>query len=166
MVTISPLQIKDAEPLARLANNKKIFDNVRDHFPHPYTKEDAIEFIERVSLEEPILTFSIRFEETFAGVIMLFPQTDVYKHSYELGYWLGEPYWNKGIVSRAIQIMLKYAFEELGGTRIFAAVFGYNAASMKVLEKNGFQKEGVLRKAVFKNQVFVDEHRYGKLASD
>jgi len=83
-----------------------------------------------------------------------------------LGYWLGEPYWNKGIATTAVNIITDFAFGELAFKRIYAGVFEYNLASMKVLEKNGFVKEGICRKAVLKNDKFWDEHLYAKLKQE
>ena len=156
----------DTETLSRLANNKKIWDSVRDHFPHPYTLEDAKEFIERKSDEIPAHTFAIvNKEDELCGVISLIPQEDVYRISAEIGYWIGEPYWGQGIATHAIALMTRYGFQELHLERIFAAVFDFNEASMRSLEKNGFQKEGVFRNAVIKNGQIRDEHRYARLKS-
>jgi len=90
-------------------------------------------------------------------------QQDVYRKSVEIGYWLGEPFWGMGIATKAVGLIASHAFEDLGLMRIFAGVFEYNIGSMKVLERNGFQKEGIAKKAVFKSDKFWDEHRYYKL---
>ncbi len=163
-IRLEKLCTDDAEPLALLANNKRIWDCVRDHMPHPYTLEDARAFIERSEEEEPPHTFAIiNAENRLCGVISLIPQDDVYRISAEIGYWIGEPYWGQGIATQAVALMTLYGFEQLNLERIFAGVFDFNLASMKVLEKNGYQKEGVLRKAAIKNGVIRDEHRYAIL---
>lgn len=149
--------------MAQLANNKKIFDNVRDHFPFPYKEEHAEAFIKKTLKEDPRQTFGIEYKGDLCGAIGFIPQNDVYRKSAEVGFWIGEPYWGKGIVTRAIQLITDYGFNELNLARIYAGVLEYNIGSMKALEKNGFKKEGVLIKAAYKNEQFYDEHRFYKL---
>lgn len=112
------------------------------------------------------MTFGIFREKELCGVIGLKPQSDIYRMSVEVGYWIGEPYWGQGIAHQALEQIISFGFAELSINRIFAAVFSQNAASIKVLEKAGFQKEGILKKAVFKNGEFLDEIRYGLLKKD
>lgn len=135
-------------------------------FPHPYTMQDAEKFLDSVKQQDPPITFAIEDDYEFAGVIGLVLQQDVYRKSAEIGYWIGEPFWNKGIASKAVGLVCEYAFEILGLQRLFAGIFEGNTASMRVLERNGFQLEGIGRMAVFKNNKFLDEYRYGKLRSD
>ncbi|MBT8209515.1 MAG: GNAT family N-acetyltransferase [Eudoraea sp.] len=166
-ISLRPLTPADTEILARLANNKKIWDGVRDHFPFPYTLDDALDFIDRKAEEVPAYTFAIiNQEDNLCGVISLVPQEDVYRRSAEIGYWIGEPFWRKGLATQAISLMTRYGFEELQLERIFAAVFDFNLASMRALEKNGYQKEGIFRKALVKNDQICDEHRYAKLKKE
>jgi len=153
----------DKDSLAKLANNKKIFDNVRDFFPHPYTEKDAIEFIGMCEQESPASTFAIEFQQEFAGVIGLGVQTDVYRKSAEIGYWIGELFWNKGIATTAITLMLDHAFNNLNLIRIFTGVFDFNKASRRVLEKCGFKLEGIFEKSVIKNDVVCNEYRYARI---
>ena len=160
-INLSPLHYADKERLVRLANNKKIWMNVRDMFPHPYSVSDAERFIESTTQQDPQTTFAIRYNLKFAGVIGLVLQGDVYRFSAELGYWIGEPFWNKGIATQAVKLMIQYAFEELKLLKVFAGVFEGNEASKRVLEKCGFELEGIARKAVFKNDALMDEYRYG-----
>ncbi|UJH68363.1 GNAT family N-acetyltransferase [Allomuricauda sp. SCSIO 65647] len=157
------LRPSDIASMAKLANNKKIWNNVRDHFPHPYSERDAEAFL-KLQNEEVQQNFAIEYNGQFCGVIGLILQKDVYSKSAELGYWIGEPFWNRGIASKAVELILKYGFEDLKLARIFANTFEFNVASMKVLEKNGFYKEGIAKKAVFKNGSFWDEHRYALLS--
>ena len=155
--------MSDKSQLAKLANNKNIWDNLRNAFPYPYSEGDAESFLNRVIEEKPQLNFGIEYKGSLCGVIGLVVQKDIYQKSAEIGYWIGEPFWAKGIASKAIQLMTTYGFEDLKLIRIFAGVFEFNITSMKALEKNGYKKEGVFKKAVFKNDNVVDEHRYFKL---
>lgn len=165
-ISLKKLSPDDAPQIARLANNKNIWNNLRDYMPFPYQLSDAKGFIELVSHQNPCLTYGISFHDELCGVVGVNDQKDIYKKSVEIGYWLGEPYWGKGIASAALKLMTNYAFDTLDINRIYTSVFEANHASMKVLNKNGYTKEGILRKAVYKNDVFLDEHRYGILRSE
>lgn len=160
-VHLRELRYDDRQKLSELANNKKIWDKVRDFFPHPYTLENAIQFIELCSKENPKLTFAIEYYDNIVGVIGLVPQSDVHRLSAEIGYWIGEPYWNKGIATTAVRLMLNYGFNTLQLQRIYTGVFDDNKASQRILEKCGFEFEGIFRKAVIKNDKIIDEYRYG-----
>lgn len=165
-VQLRSLRDTDASEIAKLANNIKVWNNLRDLMPHPYSQNDAVSFIEMVKKEERPVTFGIEYEGNLCGVIGITPQTDVYRKSAELGYWIGEPYWGQGIATQAVEMILKYGFEHFDIERVYAGVIEPNVASMKVLERNGFIKEGVSRRAVFKNNEFHDEHKYGKLIGE
>ena len=162
-IKIRPLNLSDKSELAKLANNKKIWDNLRDYFPYPYNENDADSFIKLTEQENPKQNFGIEYNGKLCGVIGLIIQKDVYRKSAEIGYWIGEPYWGMGIATKAVELITGYGFNILNLNRIYTGVFEYNTASMKVLEKNGFEKEGIFKKAVFKNKKFFDEHRYYKL---
>ncbi len=162
-IVLRSLTLADAAPLARLADNKKIWDNLRDYIPFPYRESDARAFIAHVLKEKPQQTFAIAHEGVLCGVVGLVVQQDVYRRSAEMGFWLGEPYHGRGIATRAVALITAYAFKELKLVRVFAGVFDHNTASMRVLEKNGYLKEGILRKAVYKNGRLLDEHRYAIL---
>lgn len=162
-IILRPLHDNDKVSIARLLNNKRIWDNLRDFVPFPYTPEDASRFIEIKKSESPPATFAIESEDSFCGIIALAGQTDVYKKTAEIGYWIGEPYWNKGIATVAVNLITAYGFEELGFVRIHTGIFEYNIASMRVLEKNGYKKEAVFEKAVFKNGKIWAEHRYARI---
>ena len=164
-VHIRPLQHADQSELAKLANNKKIWDNLRDYIPYPYTDNDAEIFINITKNETPQQTFGIEFQHKLCGVIGLIVQEDVYKKSAEIGYWIGEPYWKKGIASKAVSLITEYGFNELLLNRIYTGVFEYNVGSMKVLEKNGFEQEGIFKNAIVKNGKVYNEHRYYKLST-
>jgi RimJ/RimL family protein N-acetyltransferase len=162
-VSIRSLNDADRTQLALLANNKKIWDNLRNHMPHPYSSEDAQDFIETTKKEKPQENFAIDYEGKFCGIIGILLQADVYAGTAEIGYWIGEPFWNLGIATEAVRQVTNYGFEQLGLRRIYASVFAFNAASMQVLEKNGYSKEGVGRSAIMKNGVIADDHRYSIL---
>ncbi len=159
LITLRPLEKSDAQALAKVANNKKIADNLRDMFPHPYSLENANWFIQFVDSQPDTPRFAIEYQGEFAGMIGLHPQPDVYRKSVEIGYWLGEPFWGKGIATDAVKLIVDYGFNNLDINRIWAGVFAYNDGSKRVLEKNGFELEAVLKKAVYKNEKYWDEHR-------
>ncbi len=159
-IRLRPFREEDAPVLARLLNNKKIWNNIRDFVPYPYSEQDARDFISICRKEDPQYTFVIEYEGLLAGVVGLVPQTDVYRISAEIGYWLGEPYWGKGIMTEAVKRMVDYGFHHLKLVRIFTGVFDYNKGSQRVLEKAGFQLECTFRKALIKNEVVCDEYRY------
>ena len=161
-ITLRPLTDDDKKVLARLANNRKIWDNLRDLMPHPYTVENASFFINLTKQEDPQMTFAIDYDGELCGVIGLVAQHDVYKKTAEIGYWIGEPFWNKGIATEAVKLITGYGLNQLDLIRIHTGVFEYNTISMKVLEKCGYKKEGVFEKAIIKNGQVWSEHRFSK----
>jgi RimJ/RimL family protein N-acetyltransferase len=162
-VIIRPLKEEDAERMAELANNIKISENLRDGFPNPYTLNDAIAFIKKFKDQKQAKVFGIEYNGDYVGNIGLVPETDVYRSSAELGYFIGEPYWNKGITTKAIKLICDFGFKNLDIVRIHSGIFEYNKASQRVLEKCGFEKEGISRKAIFKKNKLWDELRYAKV---
>jgi RimJ/RimL family protein N-acetyltransferase len=163
-IKIRALKISDKAELAKLANNKKVWDNLRDYIPFPYKESDAEFFINLTNEENPKQTFGIEYKGKISGVIGLVIQKDVYKKSAEIGYWIGEPFWGNGIATKAVKLITEYGFDKLNLNRIYTGVFEYNTASMKVLEKNGFEKEGIFKNAILKNDKICDEHRFYKLS--
>jgi len=161
-ISLKRLELSDIRRLAVLANNKNISDNLRDIFPHPYSEKDAESFIKTTLEENPERTFGILSDNSLCGVTGLLPQEDVYKISAELGYWIGEVFWGQGIATEAVRLITEYGFQELGLIRIYSGVYEFNKASMMVLEKNGYQKDCIFKKAVIKNKTIMDEHRYSK----
>lgn len=159
-ITLRPLHNEDKVAIAKLANNKKLWDNLRDIVPHPYSLKDAEFYIEMMTAQDAPPTFAIDFENQFTGVIGLVPQSDVYRKTAEIGYWLGEPFWGKGIMSEAVAMVTDYGLHKLGIMRIHAGIFEYNIGSMRVLEKCGYEKDGIFKKSIFKNDQIWDEHRY------
>lgn len=164
-VSLRSLEQADAAPMSVLANNPAIARNLRNVFPHPYTPEDAAFYIEKAREGAWGYCRAILYRDAFAGVISLTPQQDVYRHTAEIGYWLGEPYWHKGIMTEAIRLVCRHAFSETGITRIYAGVFSYNRYSAAALVKNGFVLEGIKKKAVLKQNELFDEHFYALLKS-
>ncbi len=162
-IKIRPLKLSDRAELAKLANNKKIWDNLRDYIPFPYKESDAEFFIDLTKKEDPKQTFGIEYKGKLSGVIGLVMQKDVYQKSAEIGYWIGEPFWGNGIATKAVELITEYGFNQLDLNRIYSGVFEYNIASMKVLEKNGYKKEGIFKNAILKNEKICDEHRFYKL---
>ncbi|MBE0653673.1 MAG: GNAT family N-acetyltransferase [Bacteroidales bacterium] len=148
--------------MAELANNEKISINLRDGFPHPYTVDDAERFIAICNQQSPPTVFAIEFKGTYVGNIGLHKGEDIYRKSAEIGYFLGEPYWNKGIMTKAVNLICEYGFDELDIVRIFTGVFDYNLASQKVLEKCGFEREAIFKKAVVKKGNIYNEVRFAK----
>jgi len=155
-------RFSDKKSLAENANNINIWNNVRDYFPHPYTEKDAEEFIQMVfDKPKPCTDFAIETEGQAVGGIGIVPQTDVHKITTEIGYWLGEKYWNRGIMTHAVRQMVEYTFENFPVTKIYAPIFEYNIASMRVLEKAGFVREAVLKESAIKNGKTIDLYYYG-----
>jgi RimJ/RimL family protein N-acetyltransferase len=147
--------------LVKHANNKKISDNLRDRFPHPYTEKDAEWFINFVLKDNnPIKNFVIEIDNEAAGVISLMPCEDIYRLNAEIGYWLGEEYWGKGTMTEVIKAIVKYGFDNLGIKRIFALPFATTLASCRVLEKAGFKKEATIENGVIKNSRILDYYIY------
>jgi RimJ/RimL family protein N-acetyltransferase len=158
--TLRAFRPDDREKLARIANNPKIADNLRDRFPSPYSPEDAGDFINNVLENDQDLILAIEVNDQLAGAIALNVQSDIYRHTAELGYWLGYEYWNRGIMTEAVKAIVNWAFENTGIVRIYSGLFSSNPASARVLEKCGFHKEAILRNAVLKHGKFLDEYRY------
>jgi len=162
-IKLRPLRLSEAGRMAELANNDKIACNLRDGFPNPYTLADADNFLSKFTNQDPVTYFGIDFNGEYVGNISLVPCQDIYRMSAEIGYFIGEPYWNKGIVTTAVNLITEYGFQQLGIIRIQTGVFEYNTASQRVLEKCGFVKEGIFRKSVIKRGKLWDEVRYAKL---
>ena len=153
-------RIGDEDSLARHANNHKIWRNVRDAFPHPYTLADAEEWISSASTAMPVTSFAIEVEGEAAGGIGFILGADIHRRSAEIGYWLGEQYWGRGIVGEAVRAMTDYGFETFDLARIWAGVFEWNPASSRVLEKAGYLFEARLKMAATKEGLTVDELIY------
>jgi len=155
----------DEAALVKYADNRKIWLNLDDRFPHPYTAADAREWI-ALSTREPVTNFAIATEKEAIGGIGLRLLEGIFLRSAELGYWLGQPYWRKGIVSAAVPVIVDFGFKELDLVRLQALVFARNTASAHILEKCGFRLEGRLVKGVYKNGENIDALLYARLHDD
>jgi len=149
----------DEYALVKYASNRRIWINLRDSFPHPYTMDDARWWIGHAA-NKPGTNFAIINGAEAIGGIGIMLQEDVYRHSAEIGYWLGEPFWGRGIATWALSAMTKYAFATFNIVRLYATVFEWNPASARVLEKNGFHLEGILHKSITKGGSTIDSSLY------
>ena len=152
--------LEDAEALAKYANNRNVWLNLRDAFPHPYRTEHAVAWLRYLEWQAPEIHFAIASADEVIGYIGLGLQTDVFRRSAEIGYWLGEPFWGRGIATAALQALTEYAFFKFNLLRLFAYVNVTNPASVRVLEKAGYVREGRLRKNVSKDGQVIDQFLY------
>ncbi len=155
---LRPWLPSDVEALVKHANNRKIWRNLTDGFPHPYTLADARAYVGTATRSET--TFAIEVVGEAAGSIGLEVQTDVYSRGALIGYWLSEAYWGRGIMTAAVQVVTAYGFSHLNLARISAAIYAWNLPSMRVLEKAGYHLEGRRHKAVTKDGQTIDDVMY------
>ena len=155
-------RLSDAASLAENANNINIWNNLRDGLPHPYSEEDGKQFIEMALAQpKPATLLTIAVDGQAVGSIGIVLRTDVERISAELGYFIGEKYWNKGIMTEIVKQMVSYAFANFPYLhKIYATPFDFNTASHRVLEKAGFAREAILKQAAIKNGQVVDLHYY------
>jgi RimJ/RimL family protein N-acetyltransferase len=153
----------DVQSLQQQANNINISRFLFDRFPHPYTVADAEKFVSGHQNQYRLTNFVIAVNGSLAGVIEFKPGEDVYSKRAQLGYWLGEDFWGRGIMTEAIKLITGYTFEHFDLVRIQATVNSNNLASMRVLEKAGFVKEGILKNGIVKYGEVMDEHLYALL---
>jgi len=162
-VNIRPFNNVNKASLIALSNNKHISNNLFDAFPFPYTSEAADAFLKDAIETIPHQRLAITYHGEHVGNIGLHPLRDIYRNTAEIGYFVGEEFWGRGIATEAIKQMIVNGFSELKLRRISAGVMDYNKASARVLEKVGFQFEGVSKGAILKNGVVYDELRFGIL---
>ncbi len=160
---LRPWRRGDEHSLVKHANNRRIWENVRDHFPHPYTLADAERWIFYTSTSLVDKVFAITVDGNAVGSIGLVPKEDVYRKSMEIGYWIGEEVWGRGIMTEAIGAVKEYAFDNFDIVRLYADVFEWNTASARALEKNGFHLEARLQKAIIKDGLIGDLLMYAKI---
>jgi ribosomal-protein-alanine N-acetyltransferase len=165
-LALRPVVPADAEAFARLANDRQVWRNLRDAFPHPYTLESARAFIAKQAEPSDARVFGIEVDGVLAGACGVHPFTDVYARGAEIGYWLGQPFHGRGIATKAIGALTAFAFGTMTLERLQAGVFEWNLASARVLEKNGYVREAVLRKSVFKDGQLIDSFLYAKLRGE
>lgn len=153
----------DLDALVRHADNPKIAANLRDLFPHPYTRDAGRLWLEAVLRADPRTRWVIAVAGELAGSIGVTPKSHEERCTAEIGYWLGEPFWGRGIMTEAVGALTGYAFGAFDVGRLEAGVFSGNVASMRVLEKNGYTLEGTLRHRVVKNGEVRDQLMYARL---
>ena len=160
-------RISDKADLARILNNKKIMDNLRDGLPYPYTEKDAEEYITSVLSADKSKTFAfaITLDDKVIGSIGVFRCGNIHSRTAEMGYYISEPYWGKGYATSAVRQTCRYVFENSDIIRIFATPFAHNAGSCRVLEKAGFQYEGTLHCNAVKNGKVLDMKMYALIKS-
>lgn len=152
----------DKRNLLRFANNRAIWRNLLDTFPHPYTEADAQFWLEHVKANSNC-DLAIQFEGEAVGGVGVIPQRAVAQKTAHFGYWLAEPMWGRGIATAAARAMTAHVFATMPLWRLEATVFAWNPASMRVLEKAGFSREGVLRKSAYKDGELIDSIMYAKI---
>ena len=157
---IRSYELSDKVSLVKYANNYNVSKLLRDQFPFPYTLTDAETWLIHACNQDPETNFVIANNKEMIGAIGVNLLEDVNRFSAEIGYWIGEPFWGKGISTRALKNFTEYAFKNFNLNRIYAYVFEGNAASERVLLKAGYRKEAIFRKAVFKENKFLDQHIY------
>ena len=160
--------LSDAKELAAALSNKKVQDNLRDGLPYPYTEQDGTDYISAMlsADENEIFAFAITVDEKLVGSIGIFRQGNIHRQTAELGYYIAEEYWGRGIMTEAVRQICAYVFEKSDIIRIYAEPFAYNAASCRVLEKAGFQYEGTLRSNAVKNGEVIDMKMYSLLKTE
>ena len=158
-------ELSDARDLATALSNKKIQDNLRDGLPYPYTEQDGKEFISAMlaANENDTFAFAITVNGKIIGSIGAFRQGNIHRQTAELGYYIAEEYWGKGIMTEAVKQLCDYVFSNTDIIRIYAEPFAHNIGSCRVLEKAGFQYEGTLRCNAVKNGKMLDMKMYSKL---
>jgi len=159
-ILLRPWSTKDLKDLVHYANNFNVSKFMTNKFPYPYTNEAGITFITYATMDKPTHIFAIEIDGHAVGGIGVHLQTDIQQKNAELGYWLAEPYWGKGIISQAIKEIIPFAFNTYDIVRLFARPFGNNIASQRVLEKAGFTLEARIEKGLYKNEEFQDELIY------
>lgn len=161
-------ELSDAKDLAVALSNTKIQDNLRDGLPYPYTEQDGIDYISAMlsADENDTFAFAITVEGKVIGSIGVFRQGNIHRQTAEVGYYIAEEYWGKGIMTKAIKQVCKHVFDKSDIIRIYAEPFACNMASCRVLEKAGFQYEGTLRKNAVKNGKIIDMKMYSLLRTE
>lgn len=161
-------KLSDAAALAVAISNKKILNNLRDGLPYPYTEKDGADFISDMlsANEDETFAFAITVDNNVIGNIGVFRQENIHRQTAELGYYISEEYWGKGIMTEAVKQICEYVFSNSDIIRIYAEPFAYNTASCRVLEKAGFQYEGTLRNNAVKNGKVIDMKMYSILKAE
>jgi [ribosomal protein S5]-alanine N-acetyltransferase len=156
---LRPWQSSDLESLLKHANNADVSRFLTDKFPHPYTKDDGLQFLE-IAMNTANHIFAIDVNGEAVGGMGLHIQSDIMRKNAEVGFWLGKELWGKGIASKHLPTLITYAFSNTDITRLYARAFGNNKGSQRVLEKSGFILEAHLKDTIFKHDEFLDELIY------
>ena len=156
-LALRPWQAADLDDLVASANNPNIAAYMTDAYPNPYTHEAGALFIKNLQDQTPPRILAIVYQGRAVGSIGIHPATDINRLNAELGYFLAEPYWGRGITTRAVCAMIRYGFQALPVNRIYARPFPHNTASRRVLEKAGFELEATIKDSLIKNGVVMDE---------
>lgn len=161
-------KLTDAKDIAVALSNKKIQDNLRDGLPYPYSEQDGIDFISSMlsANEDETFAFAITLDDKVIGSIGVFRQQNIHRQTAEMGYYIAEEYWGKGIMTDAVKQICNYVFKNSDILRIYAEPFAYNTGSCRVLEKAGFQYEGTLRNNAVKNGKVIDMKMYPLLREE
>lgn len=162
MIKLREYSDTDIDRLLDLANNINVSRYLVYTFPYPYTREDAEWWISTGSKDHGATTRVIEYDNLFVGSVGITPQSGWREHIAEIGYWIGEPYWDNGIATTALKEMSDYAFSQLKYKKLIAPVLAPNKTSMRVLEKSSYELEGVLKNEVFKDNQYYDIHQYAK----
>jgi RimJ/RimL family protein N-acetyltransferase len=160
LCTLRPWVPADADRLVKHANNANVARHLRDRFPHPYTPRDAKAFIHSCATTRPHVSFAIVVDGEAAGGIGISAGSDIERFSAEIGYWLGEPFWGRGIAVEAVQLMSAYAFGTCRLLRLYALPFAENRRSTRVLEKAGYTREAIQRASAVKDGTVRDQALY------
>ena len=158
-------QIADAAALTRHANNMNVARQLRDRFPHPYSKADANTFLKGAVADRDSSNLAIEVDGEAAGAIGYVIGTDIERYSAEIGYWLGEAHWGRGIATEALVLVTEHAFAA-NLLRLFALPFADNAGSIRVLEKAGYVREALLKSSSVKYGVPRDQALYARINPD
>lgn len=161
-------KLTDAKDIAVALSNKKIQDNLRDGLPYPYSEQNGIDFISSMlsANEDETFAFAITLDDKAIGSIGVFRQQNIHRQTAEMGYYVAEEYWGKGIMTDAVKQICEYVFKNSDILRIYAEPFAYNTGSCRVLEKAGFQYEGTLRNNAVKNGKVIDMKMYSLLREE
>jgi RimJ/RimL family protein N-acetyltransferase len=166
-ITLRPWTIRDAPQLALIADNKKIADNVRDGLPQPYTLRDAKEWLSIILIQnDPPRFFAIIADNQLVGNFGITTKTDIYRKNIEIGYFIAESQWGKGIATKSIKAATSYAFGHFDIIRVYAESFADNIGSRRALEKAGFKLEATLKKNIIKNEIIKDSCIYSVLREE
>ena len=161
-------KLSDAKDLAIALSNRKVQDNLRDGLPYPYTEQDGKDYISDMlsANEDDTFAFAVTADNKVVGSIGVFRQGNIHRQTAELGYYVAEEYWSRGIMTEAVKQICEYVFSKSDILRIYAEPFAYNIASCRVLEKAGFQYEGTLRSNAVKKGEVIDMKMYSLLRTE